>query len=469
MNRCRIAAMGCMLAAAGIFAQHPSNPATLVIGELQGEGCDSLLWLFLPMDGQKADTLRLTRLPSRGNTFRMEVTPEGWNASQMPRDSLFSMIAIGASRQIIHPVSLCPGQLLKVAFADHQITIGGDADNRALSAITQKNMRLSRQLWENGEKMDADGIASLLREYRLCADSIVGSEHCRAAVEQYIRLFAYTSMRGQYDNLDFITKKKGISQQIEDSGRELWPVAEGDDPLRMLDTPMALYFNPTTRIIMQMLPKASLEERLEALHSQYNSKPVVKRVSDQMMWSLITNFDYGKHYDEGLALISHLTKRFSLDTTYVEAFKKRRYATKGAAFPAEVTLTDRNGKRVDFSSFRGKYVYIDVWASWCVPCMREIPHLQQMEKEIANGDDVVFLSISIDQDVNAWKRKMDSMQLHGYQLHDTDGQLSNCLNITGIPKFLIYDREGRLLHYDAPRPSSGEKLRQLLAKLTSEQ
>ena len=60
---------------------------------------------------------------------------------------------------------------------------------------------------------------------------------------------------------------------------------------------------------------------------------------------------------------------------------------------------------MDFAQFRGKYVYIDLWASWCVPCCREVPHLQKLEKELENKD-VVFLSISIDQNPSAWKKKM---------------------------------------------------------------
>ena len=119
---------------------------------------------------------------------------------------------------------------------------------------------------------------------------------------------------------------------------------------------------------------------------------------------------------------------------------------------------------MDFSQLRGKYVYIDLWASWCVPCCREVPHLQKLEKELENKD-VVFLSISIDQKVEAWKKKMADLQVHGNQWHDSEGTLGKALNVKGIPFFLIYDKEGKLYMYNAPRPSMGLALKELLEGL----
>jgi hypothetical protein len=60
---------------------------------------------------------------------------------------------------------------------------------------------------------------------------------------------------------------------------------------------------------------------------------------------------------------------------------------------------------------------------------------------------------------------MESLNLHGNQLWDSNSQLCNSLNINGIPFFLIYDAEGKLLMYDAPRPSQGEGLKYLLEGL----
>ena len=111
-----------------------------------------------------------------------------------------------------------------------------------------------------------------------------------------------------------------------------------------------------------------------------------------------------------------------------------------------------SGNKVDFAKFRGKYVYVDMWASWCVPCIREIPHLKSLEKDLQSND-VVFVSISIDTKEDAWKKKAAALGLDGNQLINKDNKLGEALNVSGIPFFIIYDKEGKLYKYNAPRPS----------------
>ena len=133
-------------------------------------------------------------------------------------------------------------------------------------------------------------------------------------------------------------------------------------------------------------------------------------------------------------------------------FKVRKSSIAGTPFPSNVSLYDLNGNKVDFSKFRGKYVYVDMWASWCVPCIMEIPHLIELEKNLSNSD-VVFLSISIDNKEEAWKKKVTALGLEGNLLIDKDNKLCEALNVRGIPFFIIYDKEGKLYKYNAPRPS----------------
>ena len=97
-------------------------------------------------------------------------------------------------------------------------------------------------------------------------------------------------------------------------------------------------------------------------------------------------------------------------------------------------------------------MFIDLWASWCIPCIKEIPHLKQLEKDLQNKD-VVFLSISIDTNVAAWKKKVAALGLEGELLNNQDNKLCESLNVSGIPFFLIYDKEGKLYKYNAYRPS----------------
>ena len=64
----------------------------------------------------------------------------------------------------------------------------------------------------------------------------------------------------------------------------------------------------------------------------------------------------------------------------------------------DFTAMDKNGKTVKLSDFKGKKVYINMWASWCGPCMREIPELEKVYQKYKNNKDIVFLSMTSPND-----------------------------------------------------------------------
>lgn len=138
------------------------------------------------------------------------------------------------------------------------------------------------------------------------------------------------------------------------------------------------------------------------------------------------------------------------------------YSRVGGEMP-DVSIIDPQGNEHRLSEFKGRYVYIDMWASWCGPCNQEIPYLKELEKTLGN-DQVVFVSISIDEDADAWKAAIKRHNLTGNQFLGNE-TLATLLNVQGIPRFLIYDKEGRLLYPEAPRPSSGMEIRHILNSL----
>ena len=108
--------------------------------------------------------------------------------------------------------------------------------------------------------------------------------------------------------------------------------------------------------------------------------------------------------------------------------------------------------------FKGKVVYIDVWATWCMPCRREIPALKELEKKF-HGKQVAFISISIDENKDEWKEFVKNEDLKGIQLYadkNFESQFIQDYAIRQIPTFLLIDKEGKIVNADAPRPSSEE-------------
>lgn len=128
---------------------------------------------------------------------------------------------------------------------------------------------------------------------------------------------------------------------------------------------------------------------------------------------------------------------------------------------------DVNGKEVALSDFRGKVVYIDVWATWCGPCKGEIPHLAKLEEDFKDRADMVFMSVSIDKakDRPKWLDMVREKQMKGVQLFagDRADDIAVPYKVRGIPRFILVGKDGRLISGDAPRPSS-EEIRPLLRK-----
>lgn len=112
-----------------------------------------------------------------------------------------------------------------------------------------------------------------------------------------------------------------------------------------------------------------------------------------------------------------------------------------------------NGDMVSLDDLKGKYVYIDVWATWCGPCKAEIPHLKALEKKF-EGKNIYFVSISVDANKAAWIKMVQEDQLGGVQLHGgSKAQIMKDYMIKGIPRFILLDMDGKVIEKDMTRPS----------------
>ena len=115
---------------------------------------------------------------------------------------------------------------------------------------------------------------------------------------------------------------------------------------------------------------------------------------------------------------------------------------------------DVNGKEMTLRDFRGKYIYIDMWATWCGPCQKELPFLKKLEEKF-KGRNIVFVGLSIDQDKAKWAARVKSSALSGTQLYIGKGsKFQSDYRISGIPRFILLDPNGRIVNPDMTRPSS---------------
>ena len=117
---------------------------------------------------------------------------------------------------------------------------------------------------------------------------------------------------------------------------------------------------------------------------------------------------------------------------------------------------DVNGNEYTLADFRGKYVYIDMWATWCGPCKREMPYLKALEEEFKDAE-IVFVGLSVDKDKAAWENMVRQGELTGVQLYlGTGSRFQEGYRVEAIPRFILLDKEGVIISNDMSRPSAKE-------------
>ncbi len=120
------------------------------------------------------------------------------------------------------------------------------------------------------------------------------------------------------------------------------------------------------------------------------------------------------------------------------------------------TLTDIHGEETSLSDFAGKVVYLDFWASWCGPCLREIPHARELKERMADHDDLVFLYVSVDTDEQAWRKAVAEHDISGVHANvpGFNHEVPVSYNLKGVPTFYLIDRDGIIADNRPPRPSN---------------
>lgn len=141
--------------------------------------------------------------------------------------------------------------------------------------------------------------------------------------------------------------------------------------------------------------------------------------------------------------------RRQMDNLYTQTEK----ILPGAPSP-EFNYKDINDKEVSLSSLRGKYVFIDMWATWCPPCCMEIPHMAALEHKYKDKN-IHFVSISVDRNHKAWKNMVSEKNMQGIQLNtNKDNTFEEAYMISTIPRFILIDPEGRIVNAKMPPPSN---------------
>jgi len=118
------------------------------------------------------------------------------------------------------------------------------------------------------------------------------------------------------------------------------------------------------------------------------------------------------------------------------------------------TFLDPENQDFSLNQFLGKYVYIDVWATWCIPCKKEYPFLKELEETFHDEKNLAIISLSIDSDKAKWEKYLEENKMSGIHLYT--GNVSDFVtfyDIGAIPRFILLDPLGQVINSDEIRPS----------------
>lgn len=193
----------------------------------------------------------------------------------------------------------------------------------------------------------------------------------------------------------------------------------------------------------------------EALHTAYLKKLIHP----------LTNSGCNKELVEIRTLIENNVTESELKEKVLSLYDI--YATIMPGMPApDVTFKDAEGNRYSINGYKGTVIVIDVWATWCNSCLKNMPLFMQLIKDYEGCDDVVFFTVSTDSDdiKDKWlasikKHKMDGM-LNLTPDRSAKAQFEEKYFVSSVPRYIVIDKQGNIVSAFAPKPS--DALKQLI-------
>ena len=130
---------------------------------------------------------------------------------------------------------------------------------------------------------------------------------------------------------------------------------------------------------------------------------------------------------------------------------------KPLADPFNISFRDNNGKTINTVDLKGKVIFVNFWATWCPPCIAEMPSVNELYAQFKNNPNVVFMIVDVDND---YKKANGFMQQHQYSLpmFTLTSEVPADIMDGTIPTTLVFDKNGNLIysHSGAADYSSGK-------------
>lgn len=203
------------------------------------------------------------------------------------------------------------------------------------------------------------------------------------------------------------------------------------------------------------LYKAKLGKNYYAeLKEMFSNQEVVNKLADDMILQTLQQApdDMEQQLADYLAVTTNEEGKKKAKEVY-EQYKNLKKGGQAKDF----TMQDARGKTFSLKDFHGKLLVVDVWATWCGPCCYQIPFYEKLAAQYKGNNKVEFISISLDSDKQKWLRKLAQDKPKWKQFICPDNFQSDlCKNydINGIPRFMVFSGDGKVISLYAPAPST---------------
>ena len=150
---------------------------------------------------------------------------------------------------------------------------------------------------------------------------------------------------------------------------------------------------------------------------------------------------------KGIDSIKNATYRGVINETY-----KLRSEFSDGDEAKNFTASDKDGNKIKIDSYKGKLIFIDVWATWCGPCIDEMPYLEKLKKQYKDNPNIIFISLCVNDNFEKWQNNIKKNNRQGIQLFAESSQVIPYKFIS-LPRTIIISKSFRILKLSGPMPS----------------
>ncbi|WP_303315323.1 TlpA disulfide reductase family protein [Flavivirga abyssicola] len=348
------------------------------------------------------------------------------------------------------------------------ISFSGDAAKESNYLIEKKKLLLSYDMYPNPEKeleTLQEAVANLEKRHAKMMDNLETSDGLSDAFKALEKkrlhytllhsLSEYVSMTRTPENREGVALPERYSKELSNL-----PINREAD-YRSSKSYRALVFNQIMKQTNERIgedttvnyPKVEFEVIKEIPNEYIRNEVAFSSAEGSVLYT-----------DSGLQELQDIHDRYMSVATnekrkkeFIKVYESKLANAPGRPSPKFKDYENYKGGTTSLDDFKGKYVFIDVWATWCSPCRAEIPFLEKLEKKY-HDKNLTFVSISIDskRDHDKWKKMVKEENMAGVQLFadkDFDSEFIKAYNIFSIPQFILIDPEGGILNAESPRPS----------------